>query len=163
MHLLNVLRLPRSTRWVVAVAAVAVGAALLASLDSASARARFKHPISKPAPHIVDFSEVRAQYPIAGQMFEGMVIINRTGLTGRPRRFTSVACDAALGTDRLPAKLLTYGKLRHRYLQVIVCGWDIPSDAAGKTLGLVDRRASVNFGDNEIVGAAFVTWKVRAS
>ena len=128
MHLLSVSRLSRSTRWVVAVAAVvlAVGGTLLGSLASASA--------GPPPPDDVDFSRLNARSPVAGHRFEGLAIINRTGLNGSPRRFSSVRCDAEIGGKRLRARHLVYGEPRNGDLQVIVCGWFIPADTAGKTL-----------------------------
>ena len=72
-------------------------------------------------------------------MFEGLAI-NRSGLNGTPERFSYVRFAAAIGNKRLPARHLVYGQPRGGSLQVIVCAWRIPADAAGKTLRLWKNR-----------------------
>ncbi len=79
---------------------------------------------------------INADRPVAGQMFEGLTIINRTGLVGRPVPFASVRCDAQIGKERLSATKLAYGVPHRGGLTLVVCGWHIPANAAGKTLRL---------------------------
>ena len=155
-------RIRRSNRWAVAVAAAigAAGALLLGSLTIASGAP------TAGIPHVVDFSTLNAGRPVAGRMFEGLAIINRTGLTGDPQRFTSVRCDAEVGGRRLHAKRLVYGHPQNGLVQVVVCGWRIPATAAGKTLRYwrysdpgFKRGAIVDFGGTHI-GSPVSTWLV---
>ena len=122
------------------------------------------------APHDVDFSPIHTQHPVAGRMFEGLAIINRTGLLGTAYRFTSVRCDAEVGGKRLHATHFVYRKPRRGYVQVVVCGWRIPADAAGKTLRFRRdsafggwRGAVVVIRGSETVGGPLISWRVKSS
>ena len=135
--MLRVSSLLRRGRWGVAVVAVAVavGGTLLGSLASAS-----ENPL--PPLNTVNFSTLNAHRPVAGHLFEGLAIINRTGLSRAPEGFLAVRCDAEIGGKRLRARHLVYGELRHNYVQVTVCGWLIPADTAGKTLRFWKKNTS---------------------
>jgi hypothetical protein len=119
-------------------------------------------------PDDVDFSTLHAQHPVAGHMFDGLAIIDRTGLNGAPYRFTSVRYDAEIGGKRLRAKHLIYGEPRRGSVQVVICGWRIPANAAGETLrfwpnpefGGNWRGAVVVIRGSETVGGPPLTWRV---
>ena len=144
----------------VGVASAAVLGIALAGLSTARADA--------PPPRKVDFSILNARHPVAGHRFEGLTIINRTGLNGYPERFSAVRCDAQVGRTRLRARKLVYGKPRDGYVQVIVCDWLVPAGAAGKTLRLwrnvPDQRlhgVSVVLGGNSVAAAGDPKWPIR--
>lgn len=122
----------------------------------------------QPMPDLVDFQTISHNArPVAGQVFEGLAIINRSGLVGTAERFSYVHCDGEIAGKRLPARKRFFGEPRRGYTQVVVCSWQIPPDAGGKTLRLWDyglgrfeHRASVQLGDtNE--GSPEVTWGVQ--
>ena len=120
-------------------------------------------------PRQVDFSTVNADHPVAGRIFEGLTIVNRSGLIGPPARFTSVNCDAEIGNHRLPARKLVYGVPKRGDLQVIVCGWRIPTGTAGKTLRSWKYRAFggwrgpvVHLAPNgATIGGSLGAWRIR--
>jgi hypothetical protein len=146
-----------------ALTAAVVGALLSWSLATASA--------GPPPPDDVDFSTLNARPPVAGRVFEGLTIINRTGLNNAPEKPSAVRCDAEVGGRRLRARKLVYGEPRLGYMQVIVCGWLIPADAAGKTLrfwknrdpGCIGcgRRAVAVFENSGSTGSPEYTWRIR--
>ena len=146
-------------RWaVVALVANAFAATLLVYLTTASA--------GPPPPALVDFSTVHKR-PVAGEVFRGLAIINRSGLVGTPERFSSVRCDGEIAGKRLQARRLVFGEPRRGYVQVVVCGWRIPTAAAGQKLRLWDygggpfeHRAFVQLGITTEGSEEFV-WGVK--
>jgi hypothetical protein len=152
----------RSCRFVAGVAAtsIVVYGMLLGVLGSASA--------GPGPPNIVDFSRLHV-HPVAGHVFEGLAIINRTGLNGgTPERFIKVRCDAEVGGKRLRATQLVYGKPRSDGVQVVVCGWHIPADGVGKILRLWTYRTPAGYLPHEAqvntqtayVGSPEYSWRV---
>ncbi len=147
----------------IAAASIVVIASFIGTLTIASA--------GPPMPDDVDFSTLNAHRPVPGHLFEGMTIINRTGLNRYPERPTAVRCDAEVGGKRLRARKLVYGEPRDGYTQVIVCGWLVPADAGGETLRFwknkdpncigCGRRAVVVFEGSHFTGSPEYRWHIR--
>src|SRR5690348_12966612 len=76
--------------------------------------------------------------PVAGQLFEGLAFVNRSGVLGTPEPFSFVRCDAEIAGKRVNARQLTFGHAVSGDVQVVICGWHIPADTGGKKLRLWD-------------------------
>ncbi len=150
----------RNRRRIVAVSVVVI-ASLVGSLTVASA--------VPPPPDDADFAALNAHVPVVGHVFEGLTIINRTGLNGNPQRPSAVRCDAELGGQRLRARKLVYGEPKPGVMQVIMCGWRIPANAAGRTLRLWTNDpvgspgchcALIGFGGQDFTDSPEYVWRV---
>lgn len=120
-----------------------------------------------PPPLLVDFATQHG-HPVAGRRFTGLAITNISGLTSRPRPFGpySVRCDAEIGRTRLHAVATSFGAERNGSVQTVTCSWQIPADAAGKQLhllnrgGALDGRPVVLIG-NATIGGPILSWTVK--
>ena len=94
-----------------------------------------------PPPRVIDML-TSTRRPVAGEVFRGLSIVNRS-----PYRITRLDCDADIAGSVVPG-------IKHFYvpqhgtsgsLQVIVCSWKIPRDAAGYTVD-PDDADNVQYG-----------------
>jgi hypothetical protein len=99
--------------------------------------------------------------PVAGQVFEGLAVTNRSGVLGTPQGFSFVNCDGEIAGKRLTAQKLSFGYARSGEMQVVVCGWRIPADAGGKKLRLWDEHRAWAQVGNTNEGSPEYVWGVK--
>jgi hypothetical protein len=98
-----------------------------------------------------------ARQPVAGHSFAGLAIVSIE------YSLKDVHCDGQIGFKRLAAqKEFFYGNGRR---PAVVCSWQIPKTAGGKTLRLWPyegiHRAQVTVGPFEPAASAELSWHVQ--
>jgi hypothetical protein len=110
-----------------------------------------------PAPILVNFT-LPHQHPVAGQLFEGLAIVNRSTWG----TLSSIKCDAEVAGKTLPARKQTFFTPNKTRKQVVICSWQIPAGTDGKPLRFSgnEHRAHVNVGGMNY-GSPEFSWIVK--
>lgn len=132
---------------------IAAGAAVL-SLANASA--------GPPLPTGFGFIASHER-PIAGQLFTGVVVVNRHPSSAT---ITRVRCDAQVGNERLRGRQRRYYVPPYSEVADVACSWRIPANAGGEKLRLWHYRFGRRVGVFDASGFAAdslpLSWLVKS-
>jgi hypothetical protein len=102
------------------------------------------------------------QRPMAGQLFIGVVVVNRDPTRAAIRR---VRCDAQVGNRRLRGRQRQYFAPPYKDAADVACSWRIPANARGEKLRLwkyrFGRRVGVLATSGVVADSRIFSWLVK--